>query len=78
LTLDYRGQVYLQEIIKLNLQMNARYECYPSLEFIGNYLALQLERNGLTQHAKTFGNWSQSSGGLFAQAWVSAIAKKPT
>lgn len=59
-----------------NVQMAARYECYPSLDFIGEYLALQLEREGDTESARTFREWSNSSDGLFAQAWVSAIATK--
>ena len=56
--------------------MSARYECYPSLEFIGEYLALQLERAGDEQSARVFRAWSQQQAGMFAQAWVSAIAVK--
>jgi SAM-dependent methyltransferase len=56
--------------------MSARYECYPTLEFIGEYLALQLERAGDTASARTFREWARSDGGMFAQAWVSAIARK--
>lgn len=77
LRIGHKFGTYLGEVGFEGIQMNARYECYPSLEFIGNYLALQLERDGQNQHAKTFVDWSQSSGGLFAQAWVSAIGKKP-
>jgi SAM-dependent methyltransferase len=58
------------------LRMSARYECYPSLEFIGEYLALQLERAGDEQSASAFRAWSQHPAGMFAQAWVSAIAAK--
>lgn len=59
-----------------NVQMSARYECYPSLNFIGEYLALQLERAGDVDSAHVLRNWSQSEGGMFAQAWASAIACK--
>lgn len=59
-----------------DVRLTARYECYPSLEFIGEYLALQLEQKGKVHEAKTFRNWSKSDGGMFAQAWVSAIATK--
>lgn len=58
------------------VQMSARYECYPSLDFIGEYLALQLEREGDAPSAETFRIWSQNAGGMFAQAWVSAIGRK--
>jgi SAM-dependent methyltransferase len=58
------------------VQMAARYECYPSLPVIGDYLALQLERVGDGQSAQVCRSWSQSAGGMFAQAWVSAIPRK--
>jgi hypothetical protein len=56
--------------------MNAHYECYPSLSLIGEYLALQLEQKGEVPHAKTLLAWSTADGGMFAQAWVSAIGRK--
>ncbi len=59
------------------VHLSARYECYPSLAFIGEYLALQLEREKDLPSADVFREWSQRSGGLFAQAWVSAVAVKP-
>ena len=58
------------------VQMSARYECYPSLDFIGEYLAAQLERAGDAQSAATWRAWSKSDGGMFAQAWVAATARK--
>lgn len=60
----------------VNVQMAARYECYSSLDFIGEYLALQLEREGDTASARTLREWSNSRDGLFAQAWVSAVGQK--
>ncbi|MBI5570623.1 MAG: methyltransferase domain-containing protein [Desulfomonile tiedjei] len=59
-----------------DVRMSARYECYPSLDLIGNYLALQLERANDRLSAETLRAWSRSTGGLFAQAWVSATARK--
>ncbi|MEW6682558.1 MAG: methyltransferase domain-containing protein [Nitrospirota bacterium] len=59
------------------VRLSARYECYPSLEFIGEYLALQLEREGHGQSATVFRAWSQQKAGMFAQAWVSVVAVKP-
>jgi SAM-dependent methyltransferase len=58
------------------VSMSARYECYRSLEFIGEYLAVQLERDGSVEHARTLRSWSGSIGGLFAQSWVSAVGQK--
>ncbi len=62
----------------LNCQMSARYEVYPSLPRIGEYLAIQLERAGHSASAATFRSWSRESGGLFAQCWVSCVAQAPT
>ncbi len=59
------------------VRISARYECYPSLEFIGEYLASQLEREGDARSAATFRDWSQEKEGMFAQAWVSAVGVKP-
>lgn len=58
------------------IRLAARYECYPSLEFIGEYLALQFEQKGIGRHASTLREWAKDSNGMFAQAWVSAIAHK--
>jgi SAM-dependent methyltransferase len=57
-------------------RMSARYEVYPSLPLIGDYLALQLDRAGDATSAATLRDWSQQPGGLFAQCWVSCIARK--
>lgn len=62
----------------VNCQMSARYEVYPSLPLIGEYLALQLERAGDSTSADTFRRWSQQSGGMFAQCWVACLAQAPT
>lgn len=59
-----------------DIQMSARYECYPSLEVIGEYLALQLDCSADLLSAKTFRNWSQIEEGMFAQCWVSCIARR--
>lgn len=67
---------YLQAAGFTPLQMVARYECYPSLKFIGEYLALQLHQAGHEAEAQTFRTWSQHDGGLFAQSWVSAVGRK--
>jgi ubiquinone/menaquinone biosynthesis C-methylase UbiE len=67
---------YLVEAGFGNVRMAARYECYPSLEFIGEYLALQLECKGDVNSSQAFREWSRQESGLFAQAWVSSVATK--
>jgi SAM-dependent methyltransferase len=57
-------------------QMSARYECYSERELIGEYLALQLAQQGDARSAEILRDWSRSQGGMFAQAWVSALARK--
>jgi ubiquinone/menaquinone biosynthesis C-methylase UbiE len=58
------------------VRISARYECYPSLEFIGEYLASQLEREGDVRSAAVFRDWSQEKEGMFAQAWVCGVGVK--
>ena len=60
-----------------DLAMHARYEVYESLEFIGEYLALQLEGAGRTAQALTLRRWTAAPNGMFAQAWVSCLGRKP-
>lgn len=67
---------YLQTAGCQEIQMSARYECYPSLAFIGEYLALQLEQADDVPSAQTLREWSQADGGMFAQCWVSCTARK--
>ena len=59
------------------IEMQARYEVYGSLEFIGEYLALQLEGAGDSRHAATLREWAFTPNGMFAQAWVSCTGRKP-
>ncbi|MEZ6087352.1 MAG: methyltransferase domain-containing protein [Pirellulaceae bacterium] len=59
------------------IQLSARYECYDSLAVIGEYLALQLERTGDSDSATTLREWSRRNDGMFAQCWVSCVARKP-
>jgi ubiquinone/menaquinone biosynthesis C-methylase UbiE len=68
--------IYMASAGFVSVQMQARYECYPSLNFIGEYLAVQLRQKGDDKHADTLLAWSKSQNGLFAQTWVSAIGRK--
>ncbi|MDB6080670.1 MAG: hypothetical protein JWO82_4417 [Akkermansiaceae bacterium] len=59
-----------------DVQMNARYECYASLPRIALFLAERLESVGEKPHAEALKTWSVSRGGMFAQAWISAVGRK--
>lgn len=94
------GDVYIGRKLKAllrqagfdDVQASATYECYPSLNFIGEYLALRIEQaleqdrvveQGLATasqvvgHAAALRQWSREEDGLFAQAWGEAIGTKP-
>lgn len=61
-----------------HIQMSARYECYADRPLIGEYLAAQLDQLqscAATQMAHRLRTWQTSPGGLFAQAWVSAVGQ---
>jgi ubiquinone/menaquinone biosynthesis C-methylase UbiE len=62
------------------LEFSAAYECYASLEFIGEYLAERIERSSDTaasaserlqiqSFAQTLRDWYRSEDGVFAQCW---------
>ena len=68
--------VYLGECGFKDIQVSARYECYASLRMIGEYLALQIEKQDEEHHAATLRQWSQSEVGMFAQCWVSCVGHK--
>ncbi len=55
----------------------ARYENYSPLTAIGNLLAWQFDRDAMPEHAATMRRWQQDPHALFAQAWLSCIARKP-
>jgi ubiquinone/menaquinone biosynthesis C-methylase UbiE len=59
------------------LEVAARYECYADCARIANYLAEHLETSGLTRAASALRHWAPEAM-MFAQAWVSVVARKPT
>ena len=59
------------------IELSARYECYDSCELIAQYLARRLEEAGDTASASALREWSTEKPCMFAQAWVSAVARKP-
>jgi SAM-dependent methyltransferase len=59
------------------IELSARYECYDSRQLIAEYLARRLEEAGDRVSASALRDWSRDEPGMFAQAWVSAVARKP-
>lgn len=55
----------------------ARYENFSPLSDIGEVLASRLDRDGLPRLAAVLRAWQQDPHGLFSEAWVSCIARKP-
>ena len=56
----------------------ARYENYPDLSTIAGVIALQLDAGGEPELAATARQWAQQPHGMFAQAWVSCVGRKPS
>lgn len=59
------------------IQLSARYECYDPRELIAEYLGRQLEEAGDAASASGLRDWGKEEPGMFAQAWVCAVARKP-
>lgn len=70
-----------------SLEFTASYECYTSLEVIGEYLAQRLDRAAETagtpeekqriqNFASTIRNWYRCEDGVFAQSWCEIIGRK--
>ncbi|MFL6566393.1 MAG: methyltransferase domain-containing protein [Burkholderiales bacterium] len=59
------------------IELSARYECYDSRQLIAEYLARRLDEAGDGASASALRDWSANEPGMFAQAWVSAVARRP-
>ena len=59
------------------IELAARYECYESRPLITEYLARRLGEAGDVASASALRDWSRDEPGMYAQAWVSAVARKP-
>jgi len=57
--------------------MRSRYENYDPLAVIGDFLAVNHEEAGDAKNAAVWREWGRGSNGMFSQAWVSCVAKKP-
>ena len=58
-------------------RMQARYENYDPSRVIGEVISLQLGRDGFEAHSRVVREWQADPEGLWAQAWVSCVARKP-
>lgn len=58
-------------------RMQARYENYDPSRVIGDVISLQLQRDGHDRLAEAVREWQTDLEGLWAQAWVSCVARKP-
>jgi SAM-dependent methyltransferase len=56
----------------------SRYENYQPLTVIGDFLAVNHEEAGDHKNAATWRKWARLPNGLFSQAWVSCVGRKPT
>jgi ubiquinone/menaquinone biosynthesis C-methylase UbiE len=70
-----------------DLEFSASYECYRSLEVIGEYLAQRIELSGnqdsssidrlqTQKFAATLRDWHRSEDGVFAQSWCEILGTK--
>lgn len=59
-----------------NAKLSARYENYSPVSAIGRLMAWQLARDGMPQHAAAFRAWQADPQAMFAQAWLSCVARK--
>jgi ubiquinone/menaquinone biosynthesis C-methylase UbiE len=68
-----------------DLEFSASYECYRSLELIGEYLAQGIERSStiasgdrhrIETFAATLRDWSRCDDGIFAQSWCEIIGRR--
>jgi SAM-dependent methyltransferase len=60
-----------------DVRAQARYQNYDDLSDIAGALAAQLERGGQHAHAEAIRAWAMRPVGMFAQAWVSCVGRKP-
>jgi len=56
--------------------MDERYEVYPSVPLIADYLALQPDKNGLNSSAAALRAWMCEPSAMFAQSWISCVGRK--
>jgi ubiquinone/menaquinone biosynthesis C-methylase UbiE len=61
----------------VDVKAQARYQNYEDLSDIAGALAVQLEHGGQQQDADAMRAWAMRPVGMFAQAWVSCVGRRP-
>jgi SAM-dependent methyltransferase len=69
--------MYLERAGFESLVMRSRYENYDPLTTIGDFLAVNHEEAGDPVTAATWREWGRKPNGMFSQAWVSCVGRKP-
>ena len=58
-------------------RLHARHEVYDPISAICDVMAVQYERDGMPEHARTMRELERDPAGMWAQAWVSCVATRP-
>jgi len=61
----------------VDVSAQARYQNYDDLSDIAGAIAVQLEHGGQHAHAEAIRAWAERPVGMFSQAWVSCVGRKP-
>jgi ubiquinone/menaquinone biosynthesis C-methylase UbiE len=67
----------LSEAGFVEIKAQARYENYENLDTIAEVIASQLDSSGETTLAAVTREWAAQPYGMFAQAWVSCVGRRP-
>ncbi len=67
----------MQEAGYSEVKAQARYQNYDDLSDIAEAIAVQLEHGGQHAHADAIRAWAKRPVGMFSQAWVSCVGRKP-
>lgn len=66
----------LSEAGFVDARMHARFEVYDPITAITDVMAVQYDRDGMPEHARTMRELERDPQGMWAQAWVSCVARK--
>jgi hypothetical protein len=69
--------LYVEQAGFDNVVMRSRYENYDPLTVIGDFLAMNHDEAGDAKNAATWREWGRNPNGMFSQAWVACVARKP-
>jgi hypothetical protein len=69
--------MYLESAGFEGIVMRSRYENYDPLTVIGDFLAVNHEEAGDAKNAATWREWARRPNGIFSQARVLCLGRKP-